>query len=45
MLNVLEGNLAMHPFLNAVIGMTYDFLPFMILPIFTTLSKMDGALR
>ena len=44
-LNVLEGNLAMHPFLNAVIGMTYDFLPFMILPIFTTLSKMDGALR
>ena len=36
-LNVLEGNLAMHPFLNAVIGMTYDFLPFMILPLFTTI--------
>ena len=24
--------------------MTYDFLPFMILPIFTTISKLDGAL-
>jgi spermidine/putrescine transport system permease protein len=44
-LNVLEGNLAMHPFLNAVIGMTYDFLPFMILPIYTTISRLDGALR
>lgn len=43
-LTVLEGNLAYHPFLNAVIGMTYDFLPFMILPIFNTLSRMDGAL-
>ena len=44
-LNVFEGNLAMYPFLNAVIGITYDFLPFMILPIYTTLSRMDGALR
>ncbi len=44
-LTILEGNLAMHPFLNAVIGMTYDFLPFMILPIYTTISKLDGALR
>jgi spermidine/putrescine transport system permease protein len=44
-LNVLEGNLAMHPFLNAVVGMTYDFLPFMILPIYTTISRLDGALR
>ncbi|MDO5455638.1 MAG: ABC transporter permease [Eubacteriales bacterium] len=44
-LTLLEGNLAMHPFLNAVIGMTYDFLPFMILPIFTTISKLDVALR
>lgn len=40
----IEGNLAYHPFFNAVAGMVYDFLPFMILPIFTTLSKMDGAL-
>ncbi|MDO5132200.1 MAG: ABC transporter permease [Eubacteriales bacterium] len=44
-LNLLEGNLAMHPFLNAVIGMTYDFMPFMILPIYTTISRLDGALR
>lgn len=40
----LEGNLAYYPFMNAVIGMTYDFLPFMILPIYTTISKLDGAL-
>ena len=44
-LSVVEGNLAMHPFLNAVIGMTYDFLPFMILPIYTTIMRLDGALR
>ena len=44
-LSVLEGNLAMYPFLNAVIGMTYDFLPFMILPIYTTIMRLDGALR
>jgi spermidine/putrescine transport system permease protein len=44
-LSVLEGNLAMHPFLNAVIGMTYDFLPFMILPIYTTITRLDAALR
>ena len=44
-LTILEGNLAMHPFLNAVIGMTYDFLPFMILPIYTTISRLDGALK
>ncbi len=44
-LSVLEGNLAMYPFLNAVIGMTYDFMPFMILPIYTTIMRLDGALR
>lgn len=43
-LTLLEGNLAFYPFLNSVIGMTYDFLPFMILPIYTTISKLDGAL-
>ncbi len=43
-LTLLEGNLAYHPFLNAVVGMTYDFLPFMILPIYNTLSRMDGSL-
>ena len=44
-LTVIEGNLAMFPFLNAIIGMTYDFLPFMILPIYTTISRLDDALR
>lgn len=43
-LTVIEGNLAYYPFLNAVVGMTYDFLPFMILPIYTTISKLDGSL-
>ena len=38
-LTIIEGNLAFHPFLNTIIGMTYDFLPFMILPIYTTLLK------
>ena len=38
-LNVIEGNLAMHPFLNAVVGMTYDFMPFMILPCLSCFSK------
>ncbi len=43
-LTLLEGNLAYHPFLNSVIGMTYDFLPFMILPIYTTLMNLDNSL-
>ncbi len=40
----MEGRLAYHPFFNTVLGMSYDFLPFMILPIYTTISKLDGAL-
>lgn len=43
-LTFIEGNLAFHPFLNTVIGMTYDFLPFMILPLYTTISKLDNSL-
>ncbi|MBR5046950.1 MAG: ABC transporter permease, partial [Eubacterium sp.] len=43
-LSLLEGNLAYYPFLNAIIGMTYDFLPFMILPIYNTISKLDPSL-
>ncbi len=42
-LTVLEGNLAYHPFFNTVLGMTYDFLPFMILPLYTTLEKLDNS--
>ena len=43
-LTLIEGNLAYYPFLNSVIGMTYDFLPFMILPIYTTIMKLDNSL-
>ena len=43
-LTAIEGNLAYYPFLNSVIGMTYDFLPFMILPIYTQLTKLDHSL-
>lgn len=43
-LSLFEGNLAYYPFFNAVIGMTYDFLPFMILPIFNTIAKLDDSL-
>lgn len=43
-LSVLEGNISKYPFLNSVIGMTYDFLPFMILPLYTSLLKLDKSL-
>lgn len=43
-LTLIEGNLAYYPFANAVIGMTYDFLPFMILPIYNTIVKLDESL-
>lgn len=42
-LTLFEGNLAYFQFLNTIIGMTYDFLPFMILPIYNTLSAIDGS--
>ena len=44
-LTVIEKNLAFYPFLNSVLGMTYDFLPFMILPIYNTVSKIPVSLR
>lgn len=43
-LTAIEGNIAYHPFVNTIIGMTYDFLPFMILPLYTTISKLDNNL-
>lgn len=43
-LSVIEGNLAYYPFLNSVLGMTYDFLPFMILPIYNTIVKLPKDL-
>lgn len=30
-------------FINTLIGMVYDFLPFMILPLYTTLIKLDKS--
>ncbi|MCR4840477.1 MAG: ABC transporter permease [Lachnospiraceae bacterium] len=44
-LTLLEGNLAMYPFLNTIVGMTYDFLPFMILPLYTSFLKLDKDLN
>ena len=35
-----EGNLLLTPF-SLVLGMTYNYLPFMVLPLYGTLSKMD----
>ncbi len=43
-LSLIEGNISLHPFLNSVIGMTYDFLPFMILPLYTSFLKLDKNL-
>ena len=43
-LTVLEGNLSLHPFLNTVIAMTYDYLPFMILPLYTAMTKIDDSI-
>ncbi len=43
-LTFFEGNLAYHPLFNTVIGMTYDFLPFMILPLYNSISRMDRSL-
>lgn len=42
-LSVIEGNISAFPFLNSVIGMTFDFLPFMILPLYTSLLKLDKS--
>ena len=43
-LSLIEGNISKYPFLNSVIGMTYDFLPFMILPLYTSFLKLDKNL-
>lgn len=43
-LTLFEGNLAYYPFFNTIVCMTYDFLPFMIMPIFNSLTKIDSSL-
>lgn len=42
-LSLIEGNMAYYPFLNTIICMTYDFLPFMIMPIYNSLEKIDPS--
>ena len=39
-LTLIEHNLAYYPFLNSVIGMVYDFLPFMIMPIYNSIVRI-----
>lgn len=41
----LFGWLGEYNFLNTIIGMVYDFLPFMVLPLYSTLIKMDRSLE
>lgn len=41
----LIGTLERYNFLNTIVGMVYDFLPFMILPLYSTLTKMDRSLE
>lgn len=40
----LVGMLGKNNFINTLIGMVYDFLPFMILPLYITLIKLDKSL-
>lgn len=42
-LTFFEGNLAYYPFFNTVLCMVYDFLPFMIMPLYNTLVKLDDS--
>lgn len=42
-LTVIEGNMAYYPFLNTIIGMVYDFLPYMVLPLYQALEKIDHS--
>ncbi len=39
-MNINGGN---HPYLATLIGMVYNYLPFVILPLYTTMLKLDQA--
>lgn len=39
------GLFGKYNFLNTIIGMVYDYLPFMILPLYSVLIKMDKSLE
>jgi len=40
----LIGLLGEANYFNTILGMVYDFLPFMILPLYTTMTKIDNSL-
>ena len=42
LLNII-GLFEFNNYLNVIIGMVYDYLPFMVLPIYTVLAKMDKS--
>lgn len=44
-LNITEGDRVMATPLAVVCGLTYNFLPFMILPLYTSLERVDGRLH
>ncbi|MFF7159564.1 ABC transporter permease subunit [Streptomyces sp. NPDC008139] len=44
-LGITEGNRVMATPLAVVCGLTYNFLPFMILPLYTSLERVDGKLH
>lgn len=43
-LTLFEGNIAEYQFFNTILCMVYDFLPFMILPLYNTLTKLDNSM-
>ncbi|SFF61146.1 ABC transporter permease [Actinacidiphila alni] len=44
-LGITEGDRVMATPLAVVCGLTYNFLPFMILPLYTSLERVDGRLH
>ncbi|MFI1093140.1 ABC transporter permease [Streptomyces sp. NPDC020917] len=44
-LGITEGHRVMATPLAVVCGLTYNFLPFMILPLYTSLERVDGRLH
>jgi spermidine/putrescine transport system permease protein len=44
-LGVTEGHRVMATPLAVVCGLTYNFLPFMVLPLYTSLERVDGRLH
>ncbi|HEY3477564.1 MAG TPA: ABC transporter permease [Streptomyces sp.] len=44
-LHITEGDRVMATPLAVVCGLTYNFLPFMILPLYTSLERVDGRLH